>query len=57
MYECYDKHCEFFVCITPGYTFVMTHNSMIYSFEDEDDEWICEELEGIWFDDIDCWVD
>lgn len=66
-YEGDDQHCEFFVYTTPGYTFAMTHNSMIYSFEDYcysigddgsySDIWICEELEELDFDEIDCWVD
>lgn len=51
-----NENCEFFLYITPGYTFVMTHNSIIYSFEDEDDEWICEE-EEIDIEYIDCWTD
>ncbi len=61
-YEGDDQHCEFFVYTTPGYTFAITHNSMIYSFEDycygdDFNLWICDELEWIDFDEVDCWVD
>jgi hypothetical protein len=57
-----DQNCEFFVYRTPCYELVILHNSIAYSFEDAfvyegDESWICEELEGIWLDEIDCWID
>lgn len=52
-----NENCEFFYYETAGYAFVILHNSTICGFEDEDDEWILQTIEGIDIYEVDYWVD